>query len=68
MNMIPVNSSNLSAVGYDGSTLRIQFHSGGLYDYAGVPESVYIGLMNAASKGNYHAAHIKNVYPYRKLR
>ena len=68
MNMIPVVSSNIYAVGYDGSTLRIQFHSGGIYDYSGVPESVYNGLMNAASKGSYHAAHIKNVYPYRKIR
>ena len=68
MNMIPVSSSNLSAVGYDGNTLRIQFHTGGVYDYSGVPESVYNGLMNAASKGSYHAAHIKNDYPYRKLR
>ena len=67
MNMIPVNSSNLYAVGYDGSTLRIQFHSGGIYDYVGVPESVYNGLMNASSKGSYHAANIKNVYPYRKI-
>lgn len=68
MNMIPVSSSNLSAVGYDGSTLRIQFHSGGVYDYSGVPEAIYNGLMNAASKGSYHAAYIKNAYPYRKIR
>lgn len=67
MNMIPANSSNLCAVGYDGQTLRIQFHSGGVYDYLNVPESVYHGLMNASSKGSYHAAHIKNAYTYRKI-
>lgn len=67
MNMIPVSSSNLRAVGYDGSTLRIQFRSGGVYDYLGVPNSIYNGLMNASSKGSYHAAHIKNAYPYRKV-
>ena len=67
MNMIPVNSSNLSAVGYDGSTLRISFHSGGVYDYYNVPASVYEDLMNAPSKGKYHAAYIKGYYRYARV-
>ena len=69
MNMTPVASSNLAAVGYDPAThtLRITFHKGGTYDYYNVPESVYRGLMSAASKGEYHHAFIKTSYPYRKL-
>lgn len=69
MTMTPVNSSNLSAVGYDRSTrvLYISFNSGSTYAYDGVPEHVYIGLMNATSKGSYHAAYIKNSYPYRRI-
>ena len=45
-NMIPVSSSNLSAVGYDGQTMQlfIRFHSGALYVYNNVPQSVYEGL------------------------
>ena len=68
MKMIRVVSSNLAAVGYDDQTrtLRIQFHSG-LYDYHDVPRSVYEGLMNAGSKGEYHAAFIKNKYRYTPL-
>ncbi len=68
MQMIAVASSNLSAVGYDreAQTLRIRFHNG-TYDYYGVPEAVYLALMNASSKGQYHAAHIKNVYRYRRV-
>jgi hypothetical protein len=68
MLMVPVISSNLSSVGYDpvSQTLRIQFHSG-LYDYFNVPASVHFNLMNAPSKGEYHAAYIKNVYTYNKL-
>ncbi|QOV10908.1 KTSC domain-containing protein [Viridibacillus arvi] len=60
MNMIPVSSSNLAAVGYDAGsrTLRIRFHSG-TYDYYGVPLSVYQGLMNSSSKGSYHDINIK---------
>ena len=68
MNMIPVSSSNLQAVGYDGETLRIQFRSGGIYDYYNVPAFVYNGLMNAPSKGSYHAAYIKNAYTYSRVR
>lgn len=68
MRMIPVVSSNLVAVGYDEETmtLRIQFHNG-TYDYYNVPPEVYQGLMNAPSHGKYHAAYIKNVYPYRRI-
>jgi len=68
MNMIPVSSSNLRAVGYDSqsATLRISFHSG-TYDYFGVPESVYRGLMSAGSKGSYHHQHIKNSFRYQRI-
>ena len=68
MQMHPVVSSNLVAVGYDTETqvLRIRFYSG-LYDYYDVPQDVFDGLMNASSKGSYHAAHIKNCYRYSKI-
>ncbi len=69
MERIPVNSSNLSSVGYDADnhTLEIEFHHGGVYQYAGVPEEVYTGLMSAESQGKYFHANIKNSYPYSKL-
>lgn len=67
MNMIPVDSSNLESVGYDNGTLYVHFHSGGTYSYSGVPEPVYHELMNAASKGEYFSAYIKNSYPYQRL-
>lgn len=67
MKCLLVDSSNLSAVGYESGLLRIQFHSGGIYDYSGVPESIYLGLMNAPSHGQYFWKFIRNVYPYRKV-
>ena len=69
VNMIPVESSNLSSVGYEASTftLFIKFHHGGVFVYFDVPSSVYNGLMNAGSKGHYHAVNIRNVYRHRKL-
>lgn len=68
MNMIPVSSSNLVAVGYDkaSTTLRIKFNSG-TYDYHNVPESIYNGLLSASSKGQYHHAFIKTSYGFTKI-
>lgn len=68
MDMIPVSSSDLSRVGYENGTLRICFHSGGIYDYVGVPESVFHALLNASSLGRYFHANIKNVYTFRRIR
>lgn len=65
----PVSSSNLNSVGYDSvfRVLEIQFNAGGIYQYSGVPQSEYQGLMNASSHGQYFHAHIKNVYPFKKV-
>lgn len=65
--MIPVSSSNISSIGYEGTTLYVRFHSGGLYAYYNVPPSVYNGLMSASSHGKYLAAYIKNCYHYQKI-
>ena len=65
-----VNSSNLSQVCYDTSTLTLEvsFRSGGVYHYSNVPQHVYIGLMSASSHGSYFAQYVKNRYPTTKLR
>lgn len=67
MNMLPVTSSNLSSVGYDDGKLYITFHGNRTYVYFGVPEYVYTGLLNASSKGKYHAQFIKNNYSYQQI-
>jgi hypothetical protein len=67
MRMIPVDSSNLSSVGYENGTLYISFNNGGTYYYTGVPEFVFEDLLNAPSKGKYFHANIKNSYPYGRL-
>lgn len=60
--MVRVNSSAIRAVGYDGSTLTVEFRSGRVYDHPHVPYSVYVGLMNASSKGAYYNRHIRGRY------
>lgn len=68
MQMIPVCSSNLVAVGYDNqtATLRIQFNYG-MYDYHNVPVVIFHNLLNSPSKGRFHAKFIKNQYPYHRV-
>jgi hypothetical protein len=60
--MISVNSSAIRAVGYDGHTLTVEFHSGRIHDHPGVPYSVYVGLMQAASKGSFYNQYIRGRY------
>ncbi|WP_079056449.1 KTSC domain-containing protein [Streptomyces caeruleatus] len=61
MQRISVASTNLASVGYESNsrTLEVQFRNGSVYQCAGVPEAVYSGLMNAASKGSYLDAFVK---------
>ena len=70
MDRTSVRSSNIRSVGYDPTlrTLEVEFHSSGLYQYSGVPETIYQGLMRAASKGSYFHDHIKGRYPDRQVR
>lgn len=67
MNMTPVSSSNISSIGYDGSTLYVRFNSGTLYAYYDVPQSIHNGLMSASSHGKYLAAYVKGRYRYQQI-
>lgn len=60
--MVHVNSSAIRAVGYDGYTLTVEFHSGRVYDHPGVPHFVYHDFMNARSMGRYYSHHIRGRY------
>lgn len=68
MERIPVSSSNLASVSYQDGILEVAFKSGSVYQYTGVPESVYEALMSAPSHGKFFAAFIRNNYPYRQVR
>ena len=70
MEMIPVDSTNLSAIGYDyeSATLRVDFLKGGSYEYYGVPAELYEGLLLAGSKGQYLDVYIKKGgYSYSRI-
>lgn len=61
MNMIPVRSTSIAAIGYEAETqaLRIVFREGGIYEYHGVPEMVFKQLIDSRSKGKYYIRWIK---------
>ena len=62
-------SSNLASAAYDPATgiLEVAFKNGGLYQYTGVPEMIYKGLITATSAGSFFSAYIRNEFPARKL-
>lgn len=68
LNMQPVNSSNIAAVGYDADnqTVFVQFLNGSTYVYKGVPEHEFENLRTAPSVGSYLNRNFKNVYPYER--
>jgi hypothetical protein len=70
MEMVPVNSSNLSAVGYDEDSglLCIEFNNGHAYEYYDVPKYEHDGLMSADSHGSYAAQNIYKQYRQSKIR
>jgi KTSC domain len=65
----PVSSSSLVAVGYDSARreLEIEFVSGRLYRYFGVPPRAYEALMRAPSKGRHFNEHIRDRYRFSRL-
>ena len=72
VNMIreEVKSTNIRSIGYEpeSSTLEIEFHSGGIYQYFNVPQTSYNGLMSASSHGSYFHKYIKDNYRWTEVR
>jgi KTSC domain len=62
--MIPVDSSNIAAIGYRGGVCQVDFHSGSRYQYFEVPEWVYQEFLEAGSKGRYLNQVFKGDYSF----
>lgn len=63
-----VESTTLTAVAYDAASqlLRLQFRSGAVYCYFGVPPTLHQALMVAPSKGAYFNRHIRGRFSYQR--
>lgn len=66
MQLDPVESSMVAAVGYDENlkALVVLYNSGRAYQYLEVPPEVFQGLQAARSKGRYLLDHVIDHYPY----
>jgi len=62
MQLTPVESSTIKAIGYEPerSKLTIEFKKGGTYQYSPITEECHRELMASDSKGSYFAQNIKN--------
>jgi KTSC domain-containing protein len=61
-----VSSSAISSVGYDprSRTLEVEFSSGAVYDYHGVPPGLYESLLKAPSKGRFVSRRVRDRFPF----
>lgn len=62
MERITVSSSKIRSIGYDPAeqVLEVEFLSGAVYSYAGVPERLYEELRQAPSLGKYFGTHVRD--------
>lgn len=69
MNWVRVKSKMLAAVAYnpDWHYLYLEFRSGDIYCYRGVPAERYEELLAADSKGHYCRHHILQHFPYDRI-
>jgi hypothetical protein len=61
MELLPVESSHIESIGYDGdsSTLGVCYKSGKIYVFGGVTATQFGALMTAPSKGAWVARFLK---------
>ena len=69
MEMVPVSSSQISAIGYEQETLKAQvrFTNGSLYEYDDVPKSTIDAVMGADSVGKAFNLLMKYGFNYRRI-
>lgn len=69
MPRVDLQSTSLNAATYQDRSafLDLEFHSGAIYRYLGVPVQVYQELWQAESQGRYFNQRIRNRFPYTKI-
>lgn len=65
MNLKPVSSTNIKAVGHQGMSLFVQFHSGEVWEYTPCSEHAFNDLMRAKSIGQHFHKWIRSNAAYK---
>lgn len=68
MQMIPVASTAIAAIGYEVGSPYVAFRQGGTYRYFGVPENIASQFFYAASKGRFYRQFIQGKWPSIRIR
>lgn len=69
MKRVPLTSSMMASAGYDETTgvLEIEFLTGAVYQYVGVPLHLYRSLLDAPSQGRFFHGRIRHAFRCRRL-
>ena len=69
MPRVDLNSTSPQAVTCQDpcAVLELEFTSGAVYHYFGIPAQTFEELMRAESKGGYFNSHIRNRFAYAKV-
>ncbi|HMY67119.1 MAG TPA: KTSC domain-containing protein [Leptospiraceae bacterium] len=67
MNRKSVTSKRISSIGYENSTLEVEFRNRSIYQFSPVPEMIYLSFLNAPSKGSFLSTQIEGNYFYRRV-
>ena len=62
-----VNACRITDLQYKATTLRINFADGSVYEYFGLPKSIYIKLANSDAPDRFARRHIYHAFVYRKV-
>jgi curved DNA-binding protein CbpA len=61
------NTSYVEDFEHKGQNLRITFQGGSVYEYLGVPKSIYVKMVNSPTITRFAKRHIFNSYIYRNI-
>lgn len=69
MEMHSVDSTSITAIGYDedSQTLQVEFVRGASYQYFDVPLQIFEGMREASSAGQYLNQQLRGIYRYSRV-
>ena len=67
MDMIPVSSSRMNAIGWEANTLFVEFKDGAFYAYDNVSQSEYNAFRTSSSLGS-ALSQLDKRHTYRRIR
>lgn len=62
-----ISSSTIERIGYNLGRLYVQFKSGGIYEYEGVPFAYFTSLKEVESAGKFLHRWIKGKFRYKRM-